>query len=86
MANLVIAELFMAAVTVGFIAAVLALAQVIVFAFVTLKSHGGEITILVGTIAKRLFAAKATHAKVIFFIFIECYFDGFVVGDSWSAH
>jgi hypothetical protein len=37
LADLVIPELFMAAVTVGFVGAVLALAQVIVLAFVTLE-------------------------------------------------
>lgn len=76
----------MAAVAVGFIAAVLALAQVIVFALVTLEGHGGEIAALVGAIAKRLFAAEPAHTKVIFFIFIQGYLDGFVVGNSRIAH
>jgi hypothetical protein len=69
--DLVIRELFMAAVTVGFVGAVLALAQVIVLAFVTLKGHRGEITALVGAIAKGLFAAQSTHTEKILFAFFE---------------
>jgi hypothetical protein len=86
LANLVVSELFMAAVTVGFVAAVLALTKVIVLAFVTLEGHRGEITAFVGAITKRLFAAKPAPTKVIFAVFIECYLDGFVVGNSWIAH
>jgi hypothetical protein len=75
-----------AAVAVGFIAAVLALAQVIVLALVTLEGHGGEITVLVGAIAKWLFTAEPAHAKVIFFVFIQGYLDGLVVGNSRIVH
>jgi hypothetical protein len=71
LADLVISELFMAAVTVGFVAAVLALAQEIVLVFITLEGHRGEITALVGAIAKGLIAAKATHTEKILFAFFE---------------
>jgi hypothetical protein len=71
LADLVIYELFMAAVTVGFVAAVLALAQVIVLAFVTLEGHRGEITALVGAIAKGLLVAQSTHTEKILFVFFE---------------
>jgi hypothetical protein len=76
----------MAAVTVGFVAAVLALAQEIVLTFVALEGQRGEITALVGAVAQRLLAAKPTHTKVILFVLFQCEFDGFVVRDSWIAH
>ena len=69
--DLVIRELFMAAVTVGFVGAVLALAQVIVLAFIALEGHRGEITALVGAIAKRLFIAEPTHTEKILLVFFE---------------
>jgi hypothetical protein len=84
--NLVVAELLVAAITVGFVAAVFALAKVIALAFVALEGHRAEITALMGAIAKRLFAAKATHTKVIFLVFIQGYLDGFVVRNSRVAH
>jgi hypothetical protein len=71
LADLVIPELFMAAITVGFVGAVLALAQVIVLALVTLEGQRGEITALVGAIAKGLFAAKSTHTEKILLVFFE---------------
>ena len=71
LAYLVILELLMAAITVGFVAAVFALAQVIVLAFITLEGHRGEITALVGAIAKGLFAAKSAHTEKIFLVFFE---------------
>jgi hypothetical protein len=71
LADLVIPELFMAAITVGFVAAVLALAQVIILAFVTLEGQRGEITTLVGAIAKGLFTAKPTHTEVILPVFFQ---------------
>jgi hypothetical protein len=83
---LVVAELLVAAITVGFVTAVFALAKVIVFAFVTLEGHRREIAVFVGAIAKRLFAAKATHTKVIFPVFIQGYLDGFVVRNNRVAH
>jgi hypothetical protein len=61
----------MAAITVGFVAAVLTLAQVIVFAFVALEGHRGEFTALVGAIAKRLLAAKSTHTEEVLFVLFE---------------
>jgi hypothetical protein len=76
----------MAAITVGFVAAVLALAQVIVLVFVTLEGQRGEITALVGAITKGLLAAQSTHTEKILFAFFQGQFDGFVVRDSWSAH
>jgi hypothetical protein len=69
--DLVIPELFMAAITVGFVGAVLALAQVIVLALVTLEGQRGEITALVGAIAKRLLAAEPTHTEKILLVFFE---------------
>jgi hypothetical protein len=84
--DLVFGELFMAAVTVGFVAAVLALAKVIVLAFVTLEGHRRKIAAFVGAIAKRLLAAKPTHAKVIFLVFIQGQLDGFVVRNNRVAH
>jgi hypothetical protein len=71
LADPVIPELFMAAITVGFVAAVLALAQVIVLAFVTLENQRGEIAALMGAIAKRLFAAKSTHTEKILLVLFE---------------
>jgi hypothetical protein len=71
LADPVIPELFMAAITVGFVAAAFALAQVIVLAFVTLEGQRGEITTLMGAIAKRLLAAKPTHTEVILFFFFQ---------------
>jgi hypothetical protein len=71
LADLIISELFMAAVTVGFVAAVLALAQEIVLVFITLEGHRGEITALVGAIAKGLIAAESTHTEKILFAFFE---------------
>jgi hypothetical protein len=71
LADLVIPELFMAAIALGFVAAVLALAQRIVLAFVALEGQRGEITALVGTIAKGLLAAKTTHTEKILLVFFE---------------
>jgi hypothetical protein len=71
LADLVIPELLMAAITVGFVAAVFALAQVIVLAFITLEGQRGEITALVGAIAKGLLVAKSTHTEKILLVFFE---------------
>ena len=61
----------MAAITVGFVAAVLALTQEIVLAFVALEGQRGEITALVGAVAKGLLAAKSTHTEKILLVLFE---------------
>jgi hypothetical protein len=61
----------MAAITIGLVAAVLALAQVIVLASLTLEGQRSKVATLVGSIAKRLLAAKTTHTEVILFVFFQ---------------
>ena len=76
----------MGSIAVGLVSAIFALAQVVILAFFAFERHRGEFPALVRTIAKRLLAAQATHAKIIFFVFIETYFARLVVRYGWIGH
>ena len=80
--DLIVAEVLVRAVAVGLVGAVLALAKVKVLALLALESQRGELAALVGTVAKRLLAGEAAHAKVIFLAGLERDLGGFVIGNG----
>lgn len=84
--DLVVGELFMTAVTVGFVVTAFAPTKVIVLAGIALKGHGREFTALVGAVTKWLVAAATAHAEIVFLALFEGHFDWRIVCDDGIGH
>lgn len=76
LANLIIAELLVGAVTVGSASGLFALAQNRLFVFFRLEDLGFESGVSMGTVAERLVIGTTTDAKGVFFALFETDFLG----------
>jgi len=86
LADKVVAERLVAAIAVGLVVTVFALAQVVFLAFVAGKRLRSELATLVGTVAEGLLATLATGAEKILAVFFQGDFGGAVGGDGRLCH
>jgi hypothetical protein len=84
--DLVVAKGFVAAVAVGLVARLLALAQEIFLALGAGKRQRYEFAALMRAITEWLFTALAANAEKVFAILLQCNSNGLIVGDGSLRH